>query len=308
MTDRFYSNAKLLISGEYLVSRGAKGLVLPLKFGQWMEAESLHEPAGSSVRWNSRVLDNDWFSASISLPELKVIETNDKIVASRLVGLLQGVGELNEPLLRNGISYQISTHTTFDHSWGLGSSSALIANLARWARINPFELFFKVSRGSGYDVAAALASGPIVYCRENNRVSISPVIFSPRFEKNLWFAYLGTKQDSAESMVWFNERVKTGSAEKEKMNNLTNKILHAATLKEFMHLMIEHEVFISGLLGMKPVKEEKFPDFKGEIKSLGAWGGDFILIASAEQENYIRSYFANSGMNILFPFQEIVLN
>ena len=43
---------------------------------------------------------------------------------------------------------------------------------------------------------------------------------------------------------------------------------------------------------MKPVKEELFGDFPGAIKSLGGWGGDFIMALDLElgRQN-IRDYF-----------------
>ena len=35
---------------------------------------------------------------------------------------------------------------------------------------------------------------------------------------------------------------------------------------------------MSELLDTKTIKELLFPDFSGTIKSLGAWGGDFVLV------------------------------
>ena len=42
----------------------------------------------------------------------------------------------------------------FDKNWGLGSSSTLINNISSWAKINPYDLLWSISKGSGYDIAS----------------------------------------------------------------------------------------------------------------------------------------------------------
>ena len=61
----------------------------------------------------------------------------------------------------------MNTHLEFPRDWGLGSSSTLINNVAQWAQVDPFELHFKVSNGSGYDIACAKRRYPIVYSTQN---------------------------------------------------------------------------------------------------------------------------------------------
>ena len=39
----------------------------------------------------------------------------------------------------------------------------------------------------------------------------------------------------------------------------------------------QHEEIIENLIGIEAVKKKYFSDFKGSIKSLGAWGGDFVM-------------------------------
>lgn len=308
MKKQFYANAKLLISGEYLVTRGARALVVPLRLGQRMEVETQREPARSGINWTARVMDHDWFNATLGIPEMNIVNTNDKAIAGRLAAILKEVMALNKELINSSYAYDISTHTRFDQSWGMGSSAALIANLAQWARISPLDLFFKVSRGSGYDVAAAMARGPFVYSRENLTVRITPVEFHPPFRHHLWFLYQGHKQDTSESLEQFDTMVRTGQPDIEIMNGLTDKLIHAGTLSDFIFQMHEHEEFLSDLLGKKPVQEEKFSDFRGGIKSLGAWGGDFVLVASDQPPEYVKSYFSGRNMETLFSFEELVLS
>ena len=64
MEKTYYSNGKLLITGEYLVLDGAKSLALPTKFGQYLNISS-----GSlgQIHWTSFDYDQSlWFKESIS--------------------------------------------------------------------------------------------------------------------------------------------------------------------------------------------------------------------------------------------------
>jgi hypothetical protein len=71
--------------------------------------------------------------------------------------------EMNSTFLQKG--GLVETHLEFDRSWGLGSSSTLISNIALWANINPYLLLEQSFGGSGYDVACAQANGPLLYIR-----------------------------------------------------------------------------------------------------------------------------------------------
>ena len=74
-------------------------------------------------------------------------------------------------------------------------------------------------------------------------------------------------------------------------------------LNEFQLLMTEHERIIGGILGRRSVKEELFPDYPYAIKSLGAWGGDFIMAVGDDQ---CRSYFKTKGYTTVLSFQEMI--
>ena len=80
--------------------------------------------------------------------------------------------------------------------------------------------------------------------------------------------------------------------------------MKANTLTEFERLINEHESFISNILGVVPVKEKLFPDFHGAIKSLGAWGGDFIL-ATGDKDT--PGYFKNKGFKLVMTYREMLL-
>jgi len=50
-----------------------------------------------------------------------------------------------------------------------------------------------------------------------------------------------------------------------------------------------------------------FADFEGEIKSLGAWGGDFYLISTNLSYSGVKKYFENKGLNTLFRWDDLIL-
>ena len=75
------------------------------------------------------------------------------------------------------------------------------------------------------------------------------------------------------------------------------------SLNEFNYFLFSHEKIISNLISKKTIKDIFFNDFNGEIKSLGAWGGDFILASSKGDPT---SYFKKKGFNTIFKFDDIV--
>ena len=62
----FYSNGKLLITGEYLVLEGAKSLAIPTKFGQNLIVEKIEQ---RQLIWGSFTHTRKcWFEAVFDLP------------------------------------------------------------------------------------------------------------------------------------------------------------------------------------------------------------------------------------------------
>ena len=74
---------------------------------------------------------------------------------------------------------------------------------------------------------------------------------------------------------------------------------------DFQNLLNQHEKILSEVLNKKSIKEELFNDYDGEIKSLGAWGGDFILAVGNENS---KDYFKEKGYKIIFSFDEMLKN
>jgi hypothetical protein len=55
------------------------------------------------------------------------------------------------------------------------------------------------------------------------------------------------------------------------------------------------------------VQTRLFNEFPGVVKSLGAWGGDFVLAGADMDPAAIRSYFEERGYTTIIPYEEMVL-
>lgn len=307
MISSFYASAKLLLTGEYLVLKGAKALAVPLKKGQSLVVEETEIQGSGYIEWEAWVLERRWFSAVLNLPDLTVSETDNGAVAAALKNIFAGIESIQPSTFRSGIRYRFKTMSDFDHSWGFGSSSALVANLAMWARVDPLELCFKVSGGSGYDVAAAVSKGPILYWLDHGKPHSTPVSFNPDFRNQIWFIYLGCKQDTRKGIAGFLSGAFVLPRDIEAMNELTDEFLGAIQPDDLMRAMHRHEVLLSGILKQPRIHQSLFRDFVGEIKSLGAWGGDFAMVVTPMPASYVHAYFSMKGLNMVFRFDELVL-
>jgi hypothetical protein len=66
----------------------------------------------------------------------------------------------------------------------------------------------------------------------------------------------------------------------------------------------EHEAEMSNILEMQTIKESLFPDFNGVIKSLGAWGGDFVMVIAKENPS---DYFKERGFKTIVSYTDMIL-
>lgn len=300
-----YANGKLLITGEYLVMYGAVSLAVPLKFGQGIRA-GMGEEAGI-LEWEAGDPSGTWFSGRITLPDLEIMASSDEITAVRLTGLFKAARALNPGFLSGTGGIRVVTTLDFDRHWGLGSSSTLIALVARMAGVDPFSLYRAVADGSGYDVACALSDTPVLYRLSGENRDIRPVSFDPPFAGQLYFIYLGQKQDSSREVSLFRKNRTSGFQDEiDEVTFLTGEMVRCNDFDKFSALIVRHEQILSAVLGQANVKEMYFNDFQGSIKSLGAWGGDFIMAASASGSGYVKDYFAAKGLEVVFPFRSLV--
>jgi mevalonate kinase len=301
-----YYNAKLLLTSEYLVLNGAKSLAVPLKFGQHL---SVQENEQGLISWQSMANDgSSWFTGKYSLSEFSIIESNNPEIARYPQRLLVAAKKLNSAFCHSTNGYHVISTLNYPLLWGLGSSSTLIAAVAGWAGIDPFKLHFEVSKGSGYDIACAINDGPIIYSLNGNKPEFERVPFLPAFADKIYFVYQGNKQDSAEGIQKFRSRNSNPAHEIiEKANLLTARMMHSSTLPEFEEVMHEHEIMISNLLEMPSIRQTVFSDMPGEVKSLGAWGGDFCMLTWRDDPGLLSAYLKSKDLETWFSYNDIVL-
>jgi len=294
-----------LLTGEYLVMDGAKALALPLKLGQAMNVKNYK---GSDIVWKS--YDNKgelWFEGKASLYNFEFLKCTNEKTGKFLSRLLNESVRLNSVFLSTWKGYKIETFLEFPADWGLGSSSSILFCASQWAEVNPYYLYFRVFDGSGYDVACAGADGPLIYQLKDDSLDIKYVDFNPTFSNKLYFVYSGNKVDTNAGIREYRKLKGSRKAQISEITEITELIIKAKTLSSFERLLVKHESILSGLLDIPEIKKTKFPDYWGVVKSLGAWGGDFLLVTSTKSEEETRAYFAAKGLEIFYPFKELVL-
>ena len=300
----WYAHGKLLISGEYLVLEGAKALAVPLKLGQYLSIRNQDEKL---LFWNAMKPDGFWFQSVCRLSDFIVIQsTNDKL-CERLQMILLKTRELNPGFLTEGEGYSVETILEFDPEYGFGSSSSLIANLAKWAGVDPFELQKLTFGGSGYDIACATLKTPIVYHLEKDKPKVDQVTLNYGFADQIYFVYLGAKQSSGESIKSFRHKAKFSKTDISDVNSITKALVSCTSLQDFERLLTEHELLLSGILKRQRIQQLMFPDHEGVVKSLGGWGGDFVLITMHTGQKEFEKYLKHKGFDTYYRYDQIVL-
>lgn len=300
----FPSYTKLLLSGEYLVTRGALALALPLKFTQTLKITDTGLP-GNELLWQSCEQGKVWFEATFDYDDFQINATTDKQIAATLQKILLAARELNSGFLTGNHEMHAETETDFELQWGLGSSSTLISSIARWANVNPYHLLQKTFGGSGYDIACATAQGPIFYRLNNQQPEVSLADFYPTFSHLIGFVYLGKKMNSRSSMAEFNQKSNFSEQTIQQISHITMELIQADTIEAFEELLNEHERIMAEVLQIQPIKNQLFKDYPYTIKSLGAWGGDFALFTCRNLQE-ASNYFQPKGMQPVFSYDELV--
>ncbi len=300
----FYSNGKLLLSGEYLVMDGAVGLAVPLKHGQSLVVDE--NETGPRLDWVSKEYGQPWFNAVLELPALQVRSSSDPVVAEKLQQILRAANSMT-PLFVGDGGFKVMTDLSFDRQWGFGSSSTLVSNIAFWFDVDPFELFQSVYQGSGYDIAVARSDRALLYSSYNAKSEVKKIDFRPPFMDAIYFVYLGKKQDTLYSIQQYRRSVRPSKETIDRVSGISMSLAKANDVKAFAMLLTEHESIMATIMEMPPVKDEYFPDFDGTVKSLGAWGGDFIMAVSEGPREKVLNYFNGKGLEVVFPFNDLVL-
>jgi mevalonate kinase len=300
---RFYAHGKLLLTGEYVVLQGATALAVPTKLGQWLE---VHQKEAGQLWWQARDHEGKtWFEARFELPYFEVCFCTNQQIANRLQRLLMVAFDLQPDMEMELSRSLVQTRLEFNLKWGLGSSSSLVSLVAQWFKIDPLELFAQSQTGSGYDVACATADGPILFRRQGTQVSIQPTTFKPAFRNHLLLVYLGQKQVSSFEVRRYLASQDISTDLIQQINGLTHTVLHASDLTEFTDAMVAHEELLAEVLHREPVKELHFSSFPGEMKSLGAWGGDFVL-AMVPDVTAAEAWLKTHRYSTFFSYDDLI--
>ena len=299
-----------MLTGEYLVLEGASALAVPTKFGQDLSVEKIKEP---QLIWGSFTNTGDcWFEAVFELPKLRLVQAtfnsdsdgSADFIAETLQDILLESRKLNPEFLKSEHGFQVKTNLTFPRDWGLGTSSTLINNIAQWAKVDAFQLLWNSFSGSGYDIANAKHNTPILYQVNNQQPIVKKVDFTPSFSDQLFFVHLNKKQDSKAGIARFKEKREKINNEIQLVSEISKQLIQEQKLLEFEKLIQEHEKIISSIIELPTVKERLFPDYFGTLKSLGAWGGDFIL-ATGNKDT--PQYFKTKGYTTILRYSDMVL-
>ena len=300
-TRNWFTPGKLMLTGEYLVLNGAWSLSLPTIKGQSLTVE---ESAGSgTVNWKAfNFLGEVWFEGEFKLNN-EILKAESEIKESQqLLQILQAAHQINPAFLSQNMDYRVSTHLDFPNDWGLGSSSTLLCNIAKWAEVDAMRLFDASMQGSGYDVAVGMLETATLFTREFGLPTWKTCTYHPDFANELFFVHQGKKQNSATSVKSFKELPKPDGSTIQKISEITESIFNANSLSEFETLLSNHEQIMAQVLNIRPLKETHFEDYKGMVKSLGAWGGDFFIATRSDA----MQYFPSKGFTTIIPYLEMV--
>ena len=303
MKKTFYSHGKLLITSEYVVLDGALALAIPTKFGQFLEVE---ENNTNIISWKSFTdTGSIWFETEFSLINNNIISSIENDISKNLIKILQVARHLNPKFLKTDFSFNVNSKLEFPQNWGLGSSSTLLNNIAKWAKIDAFKLSNLTFGGSGYDIACAQNSSPILYKLEDKNPVTKPANFNPQFKDHLYFVHLNQKQNSRDGIKHYKAQQFDLAETILDITKISNTIKTTKDFNKFCILIDQHEQIIANITKQETVKNRLFSDYHGSIKSLGAWGGDFVLVAS--DKNPIN-YFKAKGFDTVLTWDEMILS
>jgi len=301
LSSTYRANGKLLLTGEYLVLHGAKAIALPLKVGQQLIVSK--GDVSDSMLWQAYYDGKIWFSCELNPNDFSVIATNNPEKAATLSKIFQTI-KILDPTFQPKFGTKLETSLDANPEWGFGSSSTLISLLSQWTGVDPFILNEMVFKGSGFDIACANADGPIFYVRNK---PAQPIVLDYPFSEQLFLVYSGKKKKTSSEVSTFLKERKVSELLIDEISALSDEFASCRDQNNFNQLIRQHEKIVGKLIGQIPVKEQLFNDFDGAVKSLGAWGGDFYLISTAQPFSGVKKYFENRGLTTIFRWNELIL-
>lgn len=283
-----------MLCGEYAVIIGVEALALPVSLGQWMYVWEFDSPGGGDrLIWEAKEKDGStWLNESFALP-LEAMEAEAEKSSERdrsrevLHSMLSMVAE---GFWKTGKSYRIETQLEFDRSSGLGSSSTMVANFARFAGLDAQKVQQKVLGGSGYDVAVAELGKGLVFWKNAEVANWDAWKLSADLTSKWKIVFLGKKQNSRNALADVKGKLMEIEKDDFLMHQLQQVCAAVKMAKQVPMLEAGLEMWQAILamsLGLEtPYQHFKFQPSKGGLcKWLGAWGGDMLLINDVFEES-----------------------
>ena len=143
----------------------------------------------------------------------------------------------------------------------------------------------------------------LLYTNSEGRRTVEKIEFNPPFLEELVLIHLNRKQDSREGINHYRKKVKSHEIIDE-FTDITKQITATEDLEKFSLLMQCHEEKLSQFLEIPTSKEKFFKNCPVFVKSLGAWGGDFVL--SRKFDGY-QHYFSDKGFDRIFNWKDLVI-
>ena len=277
-----------MLCGEYAVTIGVEALAVPVSVGQWMHVWEFDSPGGEHrILWEAKDREGaSWLNESFALPlgDVGLEERDERKIIHQLLAMAP------ENTWKPGKSYRIETQLEFDRSSGLGSSSTMVANFARFAGLDAQKVQQKVLGGSGYDVAVAELGKGLVFWKNAEVANWDAWKLSADLTSKWKIVFLGKKQNSRNALA----DVKGKLMEIEKDDFLMHQLQQVCAAVKMANQvpMLEAglemwQAILAMSLGLEtPYQHFKFQPTKGGLcKWLGAWGGDMLLINDVFEES-----------------------
>ena len=289
-----------MLTSEYFAMDGALVLAVPTKLGQEFSFVEIEDEA-SFIYWKAYHQGVLWLDVVINYKEWRLVSTSIPKSGDFIMKVLRNLQYLSSTKFKSAHSYQLSTNLQFPANYGLGSSSTLMVNLAEWGDCDPYELNAMSLGGSGYDIAVAKEKSAVLF-RNKPEIKVQNVTFDPAFKDELIFIHLNEKQDSREGIKLYRSKEKSQNLI-DFFDDLTMQVYSSSSIENFSELMVIHEEKISKFIGIPTVKEKLFAECPVFVKSLGAWGGDFVM--SRKFDDY-QNWFSDRGFSTIYKWSEII--
>ena len=309
-TQHYRGAGKLLLTGEYFVLDGAEALAVPTRAGQSLSVTPGAAVADGDLSWTS--LDQHgrpWLREALRREDWLgyAPEARPQSPRARLLQLFAAAERLRPGSTAGAGRGEFVTRLEFDRRWGLGSSSTLVYCLARHLGVDAYALLADTFGGSGYDLACAGARGPLLYRNRRPRPAATPLAWRPPWVEQTVFVYRNRKQDSRAGIATY-RAAGVDPALVRDVTALTAALTQPTLLpRAAARILSEHERLVGRATGQTPIQEALFADFPGVVKSLGAWGGDFVWAVSDWPAEKAAAYFNARGFGTVIPYDAMIL-